>query len=398
MKVNQLETLVCDGLWSPYVFVKATTDEGIVGWAETAGPPRVLRQLIEDLSARVVGRDPRPVERIYWDLYRLTEPYSGGLAHRAIAAVENALLDVKAKALGVAVHELFGGPTRDVVRTYWSHCGTTRALSWNKIGAPKLDSYEAVAALGAEVVERGFTAFKTNVVIPGDDPQVWPGYRLSTGSVAVGDKSRAGVADRNVTPDVIEALQRLFEAFRAGTGGNAEGRLDLNHNTKPEGAIAIARALERYELGWIEIDDYEPSSLAMVKRASTTPICSGEDLYTARQFRPFFEQRALDVAHIDVPWNGFHQSKKIADMAETFGINCTVHNYYTHLATAISAQFCAAIPNVRIMETDVDDVPWKNDLTDWQPEIVDGLLTVPTGPGWGVEVDEDVIRANPWRG
>ena len=87
------------------------------------------------------------------------------------------------------------------------------------------------------------------------------------------------------------------------------------------------------------------------------PICSGENLYGSRGFRPYLEAGAMDVASVDVIWNGFHQAKKIADLAETFEVNCAPHNYYSHLATFIAAQWCAAIPNVRILEFDVDDVP-----------------------------------------
>ena len=95
----------------------------------------------------------------------------------------------------------------------------------------------------------------------------------------------------------------------------------------------------------------------------------------------------MDVASVDVIWNGFHQAKKIADLAETFEVNCAPHNYYSHLATFISAQWCAAIPNVRILEVDVDDVPWREELTTAVPEIADGELTIPAGPGWGADVE-----------
>ena len=115
------------------------------------------------------------------------------------------------------------------------------------------------------------------------------------------------------------------------------------------------------------------------------PICSGENLYAARGFRPFLEAGAMDVASVDVIWNGFHQAKKIADMAETFEVNCAPHNYYSHLATFISAQWCAAIPNARILEVDVDDVPWREELT---PACRDRGRRdrVPAGPGWGADV------------
>jgi L-alanine-DL-glutamate epimerase-like enolase superfamily enzyme len=104
----------------------------------------------------------------------------------------------------------------------------------------------------------------------------------------------------------------------------------------------------------------------------------------------------MDVASVDVIWNGFHQAKKIADLAETFEVNCAPHNYYSHLATFISAQWCAAIPNVRILEVDVDDVPWREELTTAVPQIEAGKLTIPAGPGWGADVNEDVLREHPW--
>src|SRR6266498_5486494 len=110
----------------------------------------------------------------------------------------------------------------------------------------------------------------------------------------------------------------------------------------------------------------------------------------------FFEAGAMDVASVDVIWNGFHQAKKIADLAETFEVNCAPHNYYSHLATFISAQWCAAIPNVRILEVDVDDVPWREQLTSAVPELDGGRLRIPAGPGWGADVNEDVLREHAW--
>ena len=159
--------------------------------------------------------------------------------------------------------------------------------------------------------------------------------------------------------------------------------------------LRIARALQDDGLMWLEVDAFDPTSLAAVRRGTSIPICSGENLYTNREFRPFLEETAMDVASVDVIWNGFHQAKKIADLAETFEVNCAPHNYYSHLATFISAQWCAAIPNVRILEVDVDDVPWREELTA-VPEIRDGELLIPTGPGWGTDVNEEVLREHPW--
>jgi galactonate dehydratase len=386
VKIARLETLFCDAGWRPWIFLKATTEDGLVGWSEITdshGSPRGLAGIVEDLAPLVVGRDPRAVERIYWELYRHTRQSPGSVIQKAIAGIENALLDLKAKALGLAVHELFGGPTRDTVPLYWSHCGTTRARAWQVTETAKLESYDAVASLGREVVERGYRAFKTNIVVPGEEPSVlMPGFAGGGGVMQAGE--------------IAAALERLLEAFAEGTGGAARPIVDLNFNLEPEGILHVARAVEPFGLLWLEVDLYDPAALALVRRRAPMPICSGENLYTSRGFRPFLEAGGMDVASVDVIWNGFHQAKKIADLAETFEVNCAPHNYYSHLATFIAAQWCAAIPNARILEIDVDDVPWRDELATAVPEIAGGELVVPGGPGWGVDVNEDVLRAHPW--
>jgi L-alanine-DL-glutamate epimerase-like enolase superfamily enzyme len=386
VKVASLETLFCDAGWRPWIFLKATADDGSVGWAEITdshGSPNGLAGIVEDLAPLVVGRDPRAVEAVYWDLYRHTRQSPGSVIAKAIGGVENALLDLKARALGVPVHELFGGPTCETVPAYWSHCGTTRARAWEVTGTTKLGSYDDVVALGREVVERGFGAFKTNVVVPGDEPQVlMPGFGGGGGTIRA--------------EEIAAALVRLLEAFEEGTGGAARPIVDLNFNLEPEGCARVARALDRFDLLWLEVDMFDAGALAHVRHVAPMPVCSGENLYGSRGFRPYLEAGGMDVASVDVIWNGFHQAKKIADLAETFEVNCAPHNYYSHLATFIAAQWCAAIPNARILEVDVDDVPWREELVTAEPEISDGEIRVPSGPGWGVEVREEVLRAHPW--
>ena len=281
------------------------------------------------------------------------------------------------------MYELFGGPTRATIPMYWSHCGTTRARAFEVTGTAKLASYDDVVALGREVVERGYGAFKTNVVVPGDDPKVlMPGFNEGGGTLRA--------------EEIADALVRLLEAFREGTGDRARPIVDLNFNLEPEGCVRVAKALDPFDLLWLEVDLFDAGALAHVRHVAPMPICSGENLYGSRDFRPYLEAGGMDVASVDVIWNGFHQAKKIADLAETFEVNCAPHNYYSHLATFIAAQWCAAIPNARILEYDVDDVPWRDALVTALPEISAGELRVTDGPGWGVEVNEDVLREHAW--
>ena len=146
---------------------------------------------------------------------------------------------------------------------------------------------------------------------------------------------------------------------------------------------------------WLEIDSYDAEGLRLIRDRASMPIASCESLFGRRQFRPFFENRSMDVAIIDAPWNGVQESMKIAAMAEPYEINCAPHNFYGHMSTLMSANMCAAMPNFRIMEIDIDDVPWKDDLVTHPPVIQNGELIVPTRPGWGADINEEAVRAHP---
>lgn len=164
MKVKSIETLSCDAGWRNYHFVKLTTDDGIVGWSEFDegfGAPGV-GTVIERLSARVIGQEVGAHERIYAELYSATRPASGGIIALAMGAIENALLDAKARGLGVPVYELLGGKIRDRIRVYWSHCATWR-INHPTHYAPAITSLDGVKAIGREVREKGFGALKTNI-------------------------------------------------------------------------------------------------------------------------------------------------------------------------------------------------------------------------------------------
>ena len=175
MKVAGLEILRCDAGWRNYHFLKLTTDAGIVGWSEFDegfGSPGVSA-VIERLAPRVIGQPVFHHERIYTELYCLTRPAAGGVVGEGLGAIENALLDAKAKALEVPCYALLGGKIRDRIRVYWSHCATWR-INHPSLYKPAITSLDGVKAIGAEVREKGFTALKTNIFIYSDGaPRGW---------------------------------------------------------------------------------------------------------------------------------------------------------------------------------------------------------------------------------
>ena len=388
MRVGRVQTFHCDGGWRPWTFVRVETEDGLVGWGECTDNknPYGIAGCVRDFEDLLIGQDPRHIERLYWDMLRRARQNLGGVSHKAMAGIELALWDIKAKALGVPVYELFGGPLRDRVRLYWSHCGTTRALHGDLLGTAPIRTLDDIAALGREVVRRGFTALKTNIVIPGDPATVYfPGFGR-------GPNTTDGV----LTAEIQRAIERLIGTFRDAVGPDVGLALDLNYNFRTEGALRVARLLEPFDMQWMEYDNWDPRALLQIKQATATRIASCESLVTTRQYRPFFELEAMDVAIIDVPWNGFAEAVRIGHMAETYEITIAPHNYYSHLADLHSAHLCAVLPNVRIMEIDIDDVPWKADLVTRPPEIRDGHVLIPTGAGWGADIDEKVLREHPW--
>lgn len=392
MRIATIEDLHCNAGWRDFSFLKITTDDGLVGWSEylEGYGSRGLTGVIHQLGALLIGDDPRPVERHSARLYAVTRQAPGGVNQQAIAAIENALVDLKAKALGVPVYEMLGGPVRQRIPLYWSHCGTYRLGKGEQFkattGCEPIRSLADVERMGQEVARRGFKGLKTNIFrFDGPAPRLhMPGFMWEP----------AG-PELNIDGDLVRGLVDQMAAFRAGAGPCMGLHVDLNFNFKTEGYIRLAQALEPLELTWVEIDSYDPAALALIRRSSPTLVASLESLYGRRQFRPFFEQQSVDVAIIDVAWNGILESMKIAAMADAYEVNVAPHNFNGHLASLISAHFCAAVPNFRIMEIDIEDVPWKDDLVTRPPVIEAGELLIPTGPGWGAEVNEEVVRAHP---
>ncbi len=390
MQIAKIEDLHADAGWRTFSFLKITTDDGLVGWSEftEADGSRGLSAVIHAMAEPLIGQDPRPVQSIVSTLYVRSVQAPQGVNSRAIAAIELALLDIKGKALGVPVYELFGGPVRERIPVYWSHCGSYRVRNAALLNVPPLRTYDDVAALGAEVTRRGFKALKTNV-LPMQDGRLTnfqPGFGRTP-----------GFPELNADRRTLTAIHDLLSAFRAGGGPELGLHLDVNYHFKTEGFIKVAKTVEPFDMNWLEIDTWDPQALAVIRRAAPCPIASCESLTGRRAFRPFLDAYAMDVAIVDVVWNGFLELLKIAAMAEAYEVNVAPHNYYGHLASAVSAHFCAVVPNLRVMETDVDSAAWRDELFTAPMVIEAGDMLLPKGPGWGVDVNEAGVRAHPPR-
>lgn len=386
MKVTGLETMTCDAGWRNYYFLKLTTDAGIVGWSEYDegfGSPGVTT-IINQLGARLIGQDARQHERFFAEASCLTRPAPGSVIAEAMGAIENAMLDAKAKSLGVPCYELLGGKLRDRVRVYWSHCPTWR-INHPKFYQPAVTDLAGVQRSGTEARDRGFSALKTNIFIHDEgDAYAWrPGFAVPF------------YPELNVDRRVIRNIRDHLEALRDGAGPDMDILIDLNFNAKPEGMLKILRAIEDLDLFWVEIDSYNPKALAYVRNRSAHPISSCETLFGIRQFMPFLQEQAVDVAIIDTVWNGVWQSMKIAAVCEAHDVNIAPHNFYGDLCTMMNAHFAAAVPNLRIMEADIDRLPWENELFTHAPVYENGHLLIPDRPGWGTDPIEDAIRARP---
>jgi L-alanine-DL-glutamate epimerase-like enolase superfamily enzyme len=190
-----------------------------------------------------------------------------------------------------------------------------------------------------------------------------------------------GHPELNLGDDILDALIAQLTALRQGAGPNVRLLVDLNFNYKPEGLRRIAKAVEPFNLLWLEMDRHDPKALSLIRQSTTTPIGSLETILGRRSLRPYLESYSVDVAIIDAQWNGLVESVKMAAMADAYEVNVASHNFNGPLANIMSAHFCAAILNFRVMEFDVDEVPGSQ----FPPGLRDRerRAAALTGAGWG---------------
>jgi galactonate dehydratase len=380
MRITGLETILCDsGIGGrDWLFLKVTTDEGIVGWGEGYDwqASTALAEAIRVVGDEVIGRDPRQIELInrrLWDSGRAGVPER----MKVIAALDIALHDIKGKWLGVPVYELLGGLYRDRLPLYWSHFASYRAIDPEALGVDPVRTLDGWLGLVDDVERAGFRALKTNLLIEGSPAGLPP--------------TLDGAIDRWRIDAAVEFVGRL----RGRVGPNIGILFDVGQEYRHGGIVRLARALEPFDLYWLEAEGFDADALLTARRRTRTRLCHGEALIRREQFLPFFQRHVTDVVMVETLANGLTEARKICELAAHYDVMFSPHNYMSPLATLINAHLCAALPNFEILEMDMDDVPWKWDLIDQPLQIANGVLRVPDRPGLGANIVEEVAAQHP---
>jgi galactonate dehydratase len=367
VRIVAVDTVVVGARMRNWVFVKVSTDEGIVGWGEatTEWKTRGVVGAVQDLAALLVGQDPFRLEHLWQSMWRHQYWPPGVVDASAVSGIDQALHDVKARALGVPLYELLGGAVRERIRIY-DHLGGGDPD--HVYAAPEPERFAEAAARS---VEQGYTAIKL-LPLPVTGP-------LPSGAV-------------------LRDAVTVMEAVRDAVGDDVDVMVDLHGRTSPDGAILIARALAPLRPWFIE-EPVQPEQAAVLPRiaAAGVPLATGERLVGRAGFHPVLEQRAVAVIQPDVcHCGGLSEMKRIAAMAETYGVTVAPHNPLGPIATAHNLHFAASTPNWLIQEQMRNAAPWWDEVVSPPLEVTDGETGLPEGPGLGVEVDERAAERYPY--
>ncbi|MFN8500250.1 MAG: mandelate racemase/muconate lactonizing enzyme family protein [Anaerolineae bacterium] len=378
MKITAVKTAATVG-HGMHLWVKVETDAGVTGLGECVHGGRQAIAIIQDLTPRLIGRDPFAIDAIFEELRR-AHVFDGGFAGALITAltgIEVALWDLKGKALGVPVCELLGGKFRDKIRVY-ADCQVE----------PGMD-YDAIQRVVDSVLERRFTALKIDL-----DIGAYTGGRQD---------DRELLRDRfNYTASEWEhdRMIELVDMVTRAAGKGIAVAADVHTRLDVPSAIRLVKDLEPYHLLWLE-EPVPPENVAAmreVKRATTTPICAGENLYLRHGFRDLIEQQAVDIIMPDIPkCGGLSECRKIANLAELYSIPFAPHNVASPIGTMASAHVCATVPNFLVLEFHwLHRDYWTTIIEEKEDIIQDGYITVPDRPGIGVTLDEAVARQHQY--
>ena len=359
--------------------VKVRTDGGVVGLGEAYRGAGVT-DIIQYMERFLVGENPLDVERLFRLLVQETSGHGGttGKVVTAASGIEIALWDLAGKILDVPVYQLLGGKYRDSIRVYAdSHAGAALEVEDGSQAYHDAETYspEAYARTAQKVLEEGYTALKFDLDMPIDnEPDPYNG-RLTNESLA----KKVDIVDR-VRETVGPAVDLAF---------------DCHWDYSLDSAKRLARALEPYDLMWLE-DVIPPENMAAqreVTRRTNTPIAAGENRYRVHEFRELLYEFGVDVITPDpTACGGLAESKAIANRAEENYITFSPHNVCSPVGTIAMVHLGAAVPNFGVLEFHASDIDWWDDLlVRSDPLVRDGYITVPNGPGLGIQLDEAEI-------
>jgi galactonate dehydratase len=359
MKITEYELFEVPPRW---LFLKVTTDEGTTGWGEPVveGRAKTVRTAVEELFENyLLGRDPSRIEHHWQRMYRGGFYRGGPVLMSAIAGVDQALWDIKGKSLDLPVYELLGGATRDRIRVY----------QW--VGG---DRPADVSTAAERKVDAGFTALKMN---------------------ATAEMRRVD------SPAAVSAAEARLAEVRNAVGDEVDIGVDFHGRVAKPMAKRLVEALEPHDPMFVEepVLPEHNDAVPEIAQHTTTPIATGERLYSRWDFKQLFEQHVVDVIQPDLSHaGGISEVKKIANMAEAYDVAMAPHCPLGPVALASCIQVDACCPNALIQEQSLDiHYNETNDVLDYVVdqdtfEYSDGYVQIPDEPGLGVEVDEEYVR------
>ena len=382
MKVTDLKTFVV-GNPPPsfggryFVFLKLVTDNGIEGigevYAATFGPHTMAKMIADVFERHVIGMDPFRIEtlwrRVYGSGYTLRPDIS---LMGVLSGLEMALWDIVGKAVGKPVYELLGGKVHERLRTY------TYIYPEGNEGDALYHDAERSAHRAAEYVEAGFTALKF-------DP---------AGAYSAFDP-------RQPSLEALARSEKFMRLLREAVGDKADLIFGTHGQFTASGAIRLAKRLEPYDPLWLEepTPPEMPEEMALVARATSIPIATGERLTTKYEFARVLQQRAASIVQMALGRvGGILEAKKIAAMAEAHYAQVAPHLYCGPIEGAANIQLSACIPNFLILESIQTWGGFQTDLLKKPIRWEDGYVIPPSEPGLGIELNEEVALANPYSG
>ncbi|WP_369371229.1 galactonate dehydratase [Promicromonospora sp. Populi] len=343
-----------------WTFVRVETRSGVHGWGEASTEmwERTVEAAVRELGDRLIGHDALASESVWQRATRHGFWRGGVILSTAVAAIDIALWDIRGKHLGVPVHRLLGGPTREWVPTY-RHVGIYDA--------------DALADEATRLAESGVRTMKTG----------------------------AWVADSTLPErERITRATRRLAALRAAVGDDIEILVDNHGRARPDEAIRYINAIADYRPSWIEepIAPEQPELIAPVAEAARRhgiSLAFGERLFSRSEFRAPLESGLVDIVQPDLCHaGGITETLKIAALADTYRVDIAPHNPAGPVSTAAAAHVALAVPNFRILELCPDE-PRRTEIVHEPWEILPDRLVVPDRPGLGVDLDIDALRAVP---